>query len=239
VQRLAITQKTIKILWANAAGRCAFPDCRDKLCTEASDNEDAYTIGEMAHICGKNIGSNRHLTTQSEKERDSYENLILLCPKHHTIIDQPENANKYSVKFLLEIKVAHESYFRGLIPCNSHHSREDVAKYIFPLIEENHSSFTNYGPHSEAAKRNPESAAHSIWLSERLSTIIPNNRKILEIVTSCKSLFKPEEQEILATFILHAKSYEKWVQDDLPYEAVVRFPLKFKSIISEIVSASA
>jgi len=54
-----------------------------------------YTIGEMAHIRGENPGSNRHDENQTAEQRNDYENLILLCPNHHTLIDKRENEGLY------------------------------------------------------------------------------------------------------------------------------------------------
>src|SRR3954454_12821398 len=98
---MSISEKTIKLLWANAAGRCAFPDCGALLCTPESGSAAPYTIGEMAHIRGEKPGASRHDAGQTAKERNSYANLILLCPTHHTLIDKPENETSYSVNLLL------------------------------------------------------------------------------------------------------------------------------------------
>jgi hypothetical protein len=47
---MAITPKSIKILWSAAAGLCAFPDCRERLAYGEAGEFAPYTIGEMAHI---------------------------------------------------------------------------------------------------------------------------------------------------------------------------------------------
>ncbi|HAY96656.1 HNH endonuclease, partial [Shewanella sp.] len=54
----------------------------------------------MAHIKGNKLGSNRYDPEQTDVERDSYENLILLCPTHHTLIDKAENESEFSVELL-------------------------------------------------------------------------------------------------------------------------------------------
>jgi len=51
----------------------------------------------MAHICGDKPGANRHDAGQTDAERDDYQNLILLCPTHHTLIDRKENESVYTV----------------------------------------------------------------------------------------------------------------------------------------------
>jgi hypothetical protein len=63
--------------------------------------------GEVCHIKGLRPGSARHDAAQPELERHSYANLILMCPTHHTVIDDDEEA--YTVERLIKIKAAHEA----------------------------------------------------------------------------------------------------------------------------------
>ena len=85
---MAITEKSIKLLWSNAAGRCSFTGCTEKLTVEQAAESAPHTLGEMAHIKGRRKDANRYDATQNDVERDDYENLILLCPNHHTLIDK-------------------------------------------------------------------------------------------------------------------------------------------------------
>jgi hypothetical protein len=231
---MTISQKSIKILWANAAGRCAFPGCETKLCTQESGQAAPYTIGEMAHIKGEKAGSNRYDALQTPAERDDYTNLVLLCPTHHTEVDKPENVGIYSVVALLKLKADHEANVNGRLKKAKFANKSEVAVCVYPLMAENHTVFTNFGPHSEIARKNPESDAHGVWLSERLATIVPNNRKIAEVMAANKALFSPKEQEIVEKFRLHARSYERWVSDETSYEGVVRFPSEFEKLITEL-----
>ena len=57
---MAITEKSIKLLWSNAAGICSFLDCNERLTQGEASDYAPYTIGEMAHIKGENPGSNRY-----------------------------------------------------------------------------------------------------------------------------------------------------------------------------------
>jgi len=90
-----------KKLFARSGNRCAFPKCR------ASIIHEDTLLGEVAHIKGLNVGSARHDKTQTPEERNAYPNLILLCPNHHTIIDDDELS--YTVERLNSIKAAHEA----------------------------------------------------------------------------------------------------------------------------------
>lgn len=101
-----IKQKDQKILWARAAGRCSFPDCRVLL---TLDKElGVSTLGAMCHIVGENEGAARWKSGFTEEERDSYSNLVLMCSHHHDTIDTDEL--QYSIERLHKIKVDHEEW---------------------------------------------------------------------------------------------------------------------------------
>ncbi|GAA5531287.1 HNH endonuclease signature motif containing protein [Herpetosiphon gulosus] len=101
-----ISQKDIKLLWGRAANRCAFPDCRIELSQDAIAASASFTLGEQAHIVGEKESAARGNSVLTLTERNSYFNLILLCPTHHTLIDN--NESDYPVDRLHIIKDAHE-----------------------------------------------------------------------------------------------------------------------------------
>jgi hypothetical protein len=68
---------------------------------------NATLTGEVCHIKGKRLGSARYDPSQTDVERHAYTNLILMCPTHHTVIDDDEEA--YTVERLCKMKVAHEA----------------------------------------------------------------------------------------------------------------------------------
>lgn len=236
---MPISDKTAKILWANAAGRCSFTDCQSRLCTDEAGESAPYTLGEMAHICGEKPGANRHDAAQSSEDRNAYTNLILLCPNHHTLIDKPENEKRYSIDVLRAMKSEHEKFIDERLLPQEFTDKRQVAARIVTLLKENHDVFEAYGPHSEIARRNPESDAQGIWESERLATIVPNNRLIVKLTSANAGLFTADEQAVLKKFELHARSYDKWVNDEITYEGVVRFPTDFDKLISEVAHAGA
>ncbi|BCJ09497.1 hypothetical protein PRtIB026_A08760 [Pseudomonas sp. RtIB026] len=231
---MAITEKTIKLLWSNAAGRCSFPECKEKLTVEQAAEFAPHTLGEMAHIKGRKKGASRYDANQSDADRDDYKNLILLCPTHHTLIDKKENEAKFSVEVLLEMKICHETYISNRLSAIKYSSLDELKDSICIYLSENHQSWLQYGPLSEIAKRNPHSdTLYALWLSERLTTIVPNNRLITTLVKDNQTLFPRPDQRTVAKFLTHASSYEKWVQDEIPYEAVLRFPAEFEQLIME------
>jgi len=91
---------TVKRLFAVSGNQCAFPKC-------ASSLIDGETVtGKICHIKGKKKGSARYDEGQSNEERHSFENLILMCGRHHDVIDDDEEA--YTVQRLVRMKVDHE-----------------------------------------------------------------------------------------------------------------------------------
>lgn len=103
---MSILQKDIKLLWARAAGRCSFSNCKMKLTQDKSSASDSFPLGEQAHIVGENEDAPRGKSPLTVDERNSYFNLILLCPTHHTLIDKdPED---YPIEKLYLMKAHHE-----------------------------------------------------------------------------------------------------------------------------------
>jgi hypothetical protein len=230
---MAISEKAIKLLWSNAAGRCSFTDCNERLTVEQAAHSAPHTLGEMAHIKGKKKGSNRYDETQTDEQRDSYENLILLCPNHHTLIDKPENEGIYTVDNLMEMKIGHEANISKRLDSAKISSIDELKDKISICLAENRQALLQYGPLSENAQKNPHSEEiYAIWVSERLSTIVPNNRVIVALLDAYRNLFSRSDQAIVSQFLAHAKSYEKWVNDEIPYPAVLRFPVGFENLIS-------
>lgn len=104
-------QKEIKLLWGFAAGRCAFPDCKRALVKTKTEEDEAVTTGQIAHIHARNPGGPRYDPEMTDRERNSYENLLLLCGDHHDIVDGQENS--FSPDELRKIKEDHEEWVRN------------------------------------------------------------------------------------------------------------------------------
>ncbi len=236
---MAISPRSIKILWANAAGRCSFAGCLEKLCFGEAADRAPFTLGEMAHIRGERPGSNRHDPDQSPDERDNYSNLILLCPTHHTLIDKKENEAEYTVDVLHSMKEKHEYFVLERLDRMNVKDRAELVAEIHRLLAEDRVVWERFGPLSDLARKNPHSdEAHAVWVSERLSTIVPNNRRIVELLREGHGCFEAADQGAISLFLIHSRSYEKWVNDEISYEAVVRFPQEFNEMIERYVNAS-
>ncbi len=105
---MSITQKDIKLLWGRSGSRCAI--CRIELSHEAVNSNNSYVIGEQAHIVGELPTAPRGNSPLLLDERNTYHNLVLLCPTHHTEIDK--NESDWPIERLYQTKSTHELWVR-------------------------------------------------------------------------------------------------------------------------------
>lgn len=103
-----IRRKDVKLLWGQAGNRCAMPGCEARL---SSGEGNGVVWGEIAHIRGEKPGSPRWDPEFRSTEVNTYSNLILLCPTHHTEIDK--NPTQWTVGELNRIKKQHEDRVRN------------------------------------------------------------------------------------------------------------------------------
>ena len=99
---MPVTPKTRRILWVKAGGRCSI--CHEQLATDAMDDDDDPSVfGEECHIVAQSPGGPR---AADIADVDGYDNLILLCRKHHKQVD--DQRSYFTVERLKEIKREHE-----------------------------------------------------------------------------------------------------------------------------------
>jgi hypothetical protein len=100
-------------LWTRAGGRC-------ELCNEylLEDEMTMLTVnlGELGHNVGrkKSSGSPRGLDELPIDRRNLAENLLLLCQRHHKVIDDKVARGEFTVEELRRIKFRHEDRIRNL-----------------------------------------------------------------------------------------------------------------------------
>ena len=98
--RLPPRTEVLRALFARSGNRCAFPGC-----TAALVNERNQFIGQVCHIEAAEAGGERYNPVQSDEERRSYENLLLLCYPHHV---ETNEVPLYSADRLRSMKSNHE-----------------------------------------------------------------------------------------------------------------------------------
>ena len=103
---MAPSQKDLRVLYQRSGNRCAFPGCQKELVYPESSLDDHVVLSEVAHIVSPKLGGPRGDCPLPLEERDKYDNLILLCEEHHTIVDN--QVYTYPVERLRQMKVDHE-----------------------------------------------------------------------------------------------------------------------------------
>lgn len=98
----------IKILYARAAGRCAFPNCRKSVILPDIPGDKSRQIGTIAHIVAHSPGGPRADKSYPNDKVDTYDNWILLCSSCHDLIDA--RPLLYTTQRLREIKHSHEAW---------------------------------------------------------------------------------------------------------------------------------
>src|SRR5260221_2004561 len=138
---MTIADKDIKILWGRAAGHCSAPGCGLAL-TALLENSGPVIIGEMAHVIGRKPCAARN--NAAVGANDAYDNLILLCPNHHTMVDKAEA--DYPTDLLYKWKADWEAQVSGTsVKVND---RDDLFREIAIRLVANHTAFNEWGPHS-------------------------------------------------------------------------------------------
>ena len=225
---MSISTKDIKKLWGMAAGRCSKPGCQVE-CIRFLDADDPTVIGEMAHIIAKKPDGPRG---QSEGGDDAYGNLILLCPTHHTEIDKSPDGT-FSEEEIHRWKSEHEQNVANSFVSPNFSSIKELAVAIKRILIQNHSIWRSSGPESDEAKANPMSNLVEVWNLRKLGTIVPNNRKIINIINQNNGLFELNDLHACYEFVEHAEGFERNCYDRT--EGVLRFPKGFEEVINRNV----
>ena len=109
-----LKEKVKVYLALRSGGVCAYPECRVRLTQGPSGSDEGVVIGEAAHIFGERAGSARFDVSKSIEFLNSAENLIYLCPTHHTLVDKQRET--YTTEELLSWKSNHERRMLETIP---------------------------------------------------------------------------------------------------------------------------
>ena len=112
--RRNIPEKTKRLVWVRAGGCC---EMCGRYLLEGELTAIADTLGELAHIVGQGEGpgSPRGQVEMSEEERDSADNLMLVCPNEHDEIDRDGALDAVTIERLRERKREHEAHIRRLV----------------------------------------------------------------------------------------------------------------------------
>ena len=95
---------TVMKLWAQSGGRCQFAGCNRRLYKDDL-TWDEFNNSNVAHIVASSPDGPRG-SEYSYELSDKLDNLMLLCPSCHKLIDN--DPNKYTVDLLRQMKMEQE-----------------------------------------------------------------------------------------------------------------------------------
>ena len=108
-----ISDRTAQEVWADAAGRCMFAGCGDDL-TSIPFYKKRARVGYLAHIVASSPQGPRGSQALSHKLADDSSNIMLMCDKHHRLIDC-HAPMEYPVERLQAMREAHIAMVHHLL----------------------------------------------------------------------------------------------------------------------------
>lgn len=223
-QRVSPSASTRRKLWAECIGYCENPDCLRYLFF----NNNKFDFGELAHIIAASSGGARDTSPaeMSSQERATSDNIIVLCPTCHTMVDKDEES--FSVDLLKSWKLQRISAGERAVGTRLLGDRLSLWQELEPLMAENSLIHAEYAPrsglHFSLADR---------WKDQVCRVVIPNNVKIYSLLHSNTTLLTSDERQILQKFDLHQKQFrERHINDNWIPESIM-YPPEMDNILQE------
>lgn len=184
----------------------------------------------MAHIFAATDRGPRAMPGLSAADRGAYENLILLCPSCHTIIDKAGDV--YPDNLIRNWKHEHKAAIAAAFGAISYADRRLARGAIEPLLVENKTIFDSYGPNQDYLV-NPESDMAVVWKRKVLSHILPNNYKLLAILDANRTHLTTTERKVLERFRQHVDDIEQRHVGGAPASVGTTFPEAMSKLLED------
>lgn len=186
MKRESIAANVVRQLWAGCGGYCQNPRCNKYLF--ASVGDEIVTLANVAHIIGHGANGPRSEHELAKAiDRDGLENLIMLCLDCHKIVDELER--DFTVEAMQGWKREHERKVSQFFDIPHITKERDILIEVSELLETNGMIFREYGPYSQKALRGDSGDALTVWRRRCLDTLLPNNRRIVNLVEKNKRNF--------------------------------------------------
>ena len=110
--RKPIPERVANLLWCRAACRCQYEGCNELLSRDSLTKKN-YNGGYIAHIIAAAPDGPRGDDLLSPQLCQDFENLMLMCDKHHRLIDKID-VSGHSIQRLVAMKRRHEEIIERL-----------------------------------------------------------------------------------------------------------------------------
>lgn len=219
--RIQIPIKEQKLIWGFAAARCSKPDCRTLCVAVAKGQDPNVTIGEIAHIHSYSDEGPRANPSLSQKDRNNYDNLILLCANHHTEVDGQHNS--YSADILRDWKRQHETWIdeklQASIAAVSFAELEIVTRSIVAVPVPPNENFELISPKAKIAKNQM-----SERIAQRIRLGMVKAKEVESFIRDASKLSSDFPERVSQGFVTKYNSLvEEGLRGDSLFEAMHEF----------------
>ncbi|WP_216637591.1 HNH endonuclease signature motif containing protein [Mycobacterium asiaticum] len=220
-----LSQPAKDLLWSESGGHCQNPKCRVDLHGFVKRKH----VGELAHIIPASRQGPRRDEGQdlTDKERAAPENVVLLCPTCHKVVDK--GAEDYPADVLRKWKRRSQKA-RALAHGTPEFSdRSQARERVERILGANHAVYDRYGPLDDSF----DDARADQWQRHLRDTVIPNNRELLLILQANRRLLTPAERKTADVFAVHVTELEERHLEGDWTPGSTRFPAEMDSILDD------
>lgn len=158
-------------------------------------------MGELAHIIPASVDGPRgkegaHFGPQ---DRADPENVIVLCPTCHTVVDK--DPSTYPASTLRAWKSLSQRLRALTFGTPTFSSRAEARAAVEPLLVQNATAHELYGPLPDVF----DDARADQWKRQTAKVIIPNNSRLLAIANANRRLLSVTEVRTIGQFTIHAE----------------------------------
>jgi hypothetical protein len=215
---MPFSEKVRVMLYSRSGNKCAFPDCPVSLVFRLADSVTVVNIGEAAHIVAEQEDGPRGSDPLPLAERNDFDNGLILCSPHHTIIDG--NPVQFPVTVLRQWKAAHEVKYGSSADPNKARDEQLYAEYVDHWIVGAHvrtwtlwtQNLLIEGGQSIEEKIFDDVQATSIWLLQRYW---PNRCIQLE---GALANFRRVCDDLRMVLMKHSAPYGKFIRTEKFYK---------------------
>lgn len=186
----------------------------------------------MAHVIPHGKEGPRHeQRPKGDFEADTFENLILLCPSCHKIVDK--NPDAYPRSTLLGWKENHLAALASKRGIRAYEERGEVRDAVQGAMDENRAVWEEYAPGTGLSfEYDPESQAAAVWEQRMKSVILPNHYRIQSIIQANLKLMLDEERKTFARYQEHVRGLSERHVCEVSNGGAIPYPAEMNELFS-------
>jgi hypothetical protein len=225
-----IARDTVVRLVGAGAGCCYRPECPTGFLWHVVADEPTVGLAEVAHIVAASAKGPRADPDASEAILTGIDNLLLLCPTCHTLIDKAPDF--YTTELIQQWKASHEQRVRDIWEVRTYADKTSARRELVRLLGENREIWATYGPESKHGELVVTDVS-AVWRAEVVRRVIPNNAHALRLLEANSHLLNDAELATVTRFRLHADGLTARHLGGVVNPAAPRFPVEVDSLLGE------